>query len=413
VRSPAPNSQVGERNTAFAASGRRRTAFDRSRDWEGGKAKTVTMILTENCQLRCRYCYLVGKNSHHRMSFDVARRTVDYLLRERELFKDRSLIWDFMGGEPFLEIDLIDRISDYFKRQAYETGHWWFDSYRFSFATNGILYDEPRVQRYLEKNFRHVSVGITIDGTPGKHNLQRVYPDGRGSYDDVVRNIPLWLRQFPEASTKVTISRADLPHVKDSIVHLWELGIKNIHANVVFENAWDADSDKILEDQLLALADHIVDYETYMEHSCSFFARHIGRPNPENRNWCGAGKMLAVDHAGVFYPCVRFAAFSLQNRPPLKIGDCVAGIDANLLRPFLALDLVSQSPPECIECDIAAGCAWCQGANYDFADTATIYQRATYICRLHKARVRANRYFWDRLDRKLAAPEERQRPSTP
>ena len=30
--------------------------------WQEARAKTVTMIVTENCQLRCRYCYLVGKN---------------------------------------------------------------------------------------------------------------------------------------------------------------------------------------------------------------------------------------------------------------------------------------------------------------------------------------------------------------
>ena len=47
---------------------------------------------------------------------------------------------------------------------------------------------------------------------------------------------------------------------------------------------------------------------------------------------------------------------------------------------------------------MAAGCAWCQGENYDAAETDTIYQRATAICRMHKARVRANNYYWNRLE---------------
>jgi len=62
------------------------------------------------------------------------------------------------------------------------------------------------------------------------------------------------------------------------------------------------------------------------------------------------------------------------------------------------LDLVTQSPRECIDCKVATGCAWCQGANYDFAETDTIYQRATYLCKMHKARVRANNYYWHRLN---------------
>ena len=59
------------------------------------------------------------------------------------------------------------------------------------------------------------------------------------------------------------------------------------------------------------------------------------------------------------------------------------------------------TPQECIDCEVASGCAWCQGENYDAADTPTIYQRATAICKMHKARVRANNYYWNKLYRKL------------
>lgn len=50
---------------------------------------------------------------------------------------------------------------------------------------------------------------------------------------------------------------------------------------------------------------------------------------------------------------------------------------------------------------MASGCAWCQGENYDAADSPTIYQRSTAICKMHKARVRANNYYWNKLYRKL------------
>ena len=73
----------------------------------------------------------------------------------------------------------------------------------------------------------------------------------------------------------------------------------------------------------------------------------------------------------------------------------------NKLRPFLVLDRCTQSTQECIDCEVAEGCAWCQGENYDAADTPTIYQRSTAICKMHKARVRANNYYWNKLFRKL------------
>ncbi|MDR1415800.1 MAG: radical SAM peptide maturase, CXXX-repeat target family [Prevotellaceae bacterium] len=372
--------------------------------WQEGRTKNITFIVTKDCQLACKYCYLVGKNTSERMSFEVARQAVDYLLDNPQLFGEQSVVFDFIGGEPFLEVDLIDRICDYIKVQLFEKGHRWFSSYRFSFSTNGVNYHEEKVQRYIEKNYRHLSIGITIDGTPAKHNLNRVYKNGRGSYDDVARNIPLWLKQFPNGGTKVTISSPDIPYICESVLHLYSLGIKEVNINCVFEDVWAENDDLLLEEQLVQLADEIIGKEYYRDYACSFFSEIIGKPlDPklQNQNWCGAGMMLAVDAAGCFYPCTRFAQYSLRSKKALTIGSVQEGINQNRLRPFLTLDRCTQSAQECIDCEVAGGCAWCQGENYDAAETSTIYQRSTAICKMHKARVRANNYYWSKLYRKL------------
>lgn len=373
--------------------------------WQEELSKNITFIVTKDCQLACKYCYLVGKNIKERMSFDVARKAIDYILSSREIFNEQSVVWDFIGGEPFLEIDLVDSICDYIKTEMYKLNHPWFNSYRFSFSTNGINYNSEKVQQFVSKNLTHLSVGVTIDGTRRKHDLNRIYKgNDKGSYDDVVKNIPLWLSQFPNGGTKVTISSADIPYIKESVMHLFSLGIHQVNINCVFESVWRDGDDVLFEDQLLQLADEIIDGEWYKDYACSFFSETIGKPidlECENQNWCGAGRMLSIDAAGNYYPCTRFAAYSLRSKKPIIIGNVDDGINKNLLRPFLTLDLVTQSPRECLECDVASGCAWCQGENYDAADTDTIYQRSTAICRMHKARVRANNYYWRRLYRKI------------
>ena len=375
--------------------------------WRSGIAKNITFIVTKDCQLACKYCYLVGKNSKERLSWEVAKQAIDYILQQEEEMKEESVIWDFIGGEPFLEIELINRICDYLKIEMYRLNHHWFNSFRFSFSTNGINYDSEKVQKFIGKNREHLSIGITIDGTKRKHDLNRIWKgegEERGSYDDVVRNIPLWLKQFPNGGTKVTISSADIPYIKESVLHLYSLGIHEVNINVVFEDVWKERDDKLFEEQLMQLADAIIDGGYYEEYACSFFSENIGKPLDkmlENQNWCGAGRMLAVDAAGNFYPCTRFAAYSLREKKPIIIGNVRDGIDKNKLRPFLTLDRCTQSNSECIDCEVASGCAWCQEENYDAADTATIYQRATAICKMHKARVRANNYYWNKLYRKL------------
>ena len=377
--------------------------------WQEGMAKNITFIVTKDCQLACKYCYLVGKNEKERMTWDVAKTAIDYILDHEREYTEQSVVWDFIGGEPFLEIDLIDKICDYLKIEMFRRNHHWFNSYRFSFSTNGINYHEEKVQRFIKKNISHLSVGITIDGTRRKHDLNRGWkhrngePE-RGSYDDVVQNIPLWLSQFPGGSTKVTISSADIPYIKESVMHLYSLGIHEVNINCVFENVWHKGDDKLFENQLMQLADAIIDGDYYKYYACSFFSEYIGKPmNPEtdNQNWCGAGRMLAVDATGTFYPCTRFAQYSLRSKPALTIGNIHDGIDRNRLRPFLTLDRCTQSPQQCIDCEVASGCAWCQGENYDTADTPTIFQRSTAICKMHKARVRANNYYWNKLYRKL------------
>ena len=380
-------------------------------------AKSITFIVTKDCQLACKYCYLVGKNTKERMTWEVAKNAIDYILDRENDFRERSVVWDFIGGEPFLEIELIDKICDYLKLEMYRRNHHWFDSYRFSFSTNGINYHTDKVQRFIEKNRNHLSIGITIDGTKRKHDLNRIWKtremeqgiipnpeEEKGSYDDVVKNIPLWLEQFPGAATKVTISSADIPYIKESVLHLYSLGIKEVNINCVFEDVWHEGDDLLFEEQLTDLADEIIDKNLFCDHNCSFYQEFIGKPmdrERDNQNWCGAGKMLAIDAAGNFYPCTRFAAYSLRSKPAWIIGNVKEGIDQNKLRPFLTLDRTTQSKPECIDCEVASGCAWCQGENYDAADTHTVYQRSTAICKMHKARVRANNYYWNKLFRKL------------
>ena len=187
-------------------------------------------------------------------------------------------------------------------------------------------------------------------------------------------------------------------------MHLYSLGIHEVNINCVFEDVWHEGDDILLEEQLILLADDIINSEYYKEYSCSFFSEHIGKPMDkvfDNQNWCGAGRMLAVDAAGFFYPCTRFAQYSLRDKKAWIIGNIHDGIDKNKLRPFLKLDRCTQSNAECIGCEVASGCAWCQGENYDAADTPTVYQRSTAICKMHKARVRANNYYWNKLYRKL------------
>lgn len=77
---------------------------ERREEWQSGMAKNITFIVTKDCQLACKYCYLIGKNTKERMSWEIAKAAIDYILDHEEDMKEESVIWDFIGGEPFLEM---------------------------------------------------------------------------------------------------------------------------------------------------------------------------------------------------------------------------------------------------------------------------------------------------------------------
>lgn len=369
-------------------------------EWGRGNVQSIDFIVTEDCNLRCKYCYICHKKANRVMSFETAKKFIDYIFSEK-ITREEGVILGFIGGEPFLEVDLIDRIVEYFKIRSFELGISWWWNYRISITTNGLNYHTEKVQRFIRKNRDKLSISITIDGTKEKHDLQRVFPDGRGSYDAIIKNIPLYLSQFP-GTTKVTFASDDLPLLKESIVHLWNMGIYDISANVVFEDVWKYGDDNIFENQLIELADYMIENETYKNNFfVSLFDDYIGKPLLDehmSRTSCGAGRMMAVGPSGNIYPCLRYKDYSLEsNKKEIVLGNVDDGIDFDKVLRFRVSTYPLQCDTECLECEIALGCMFCQGQSYDAADTETNFQRSKSICKMHKARVRANNYYFNRL----------------
>lgn len=300
-------------------------------------------------------------------------------------------------------MELIDQVSDYIKYQMYILDHPWFDNYIFSICTNGLLYHTDSVQNYIAKNRNHVNISITIDGIKEKHDLQRVFADGSGSYNAVIENIPLWRAQFPGVTTKVTFSSDDLVYLKDSIIHLWNLGLKTIPANVVFEDVWKDGDELIFENQLRELADYVIEHKLWSEYSVRFFDPTVGFPlgqHAKKHNFCGTGKMIAVDSEGMLYPCVRFVDFcnsSHDTKPPYTTGNIQEGLDENRREIVRSASVGILNDGDCAECPVASGCFSCTACNYNYSKIGSVFIRTKFHCQLQKAQVRANEYFWDRL----------------
>ena len=379
---------------------------------ENGKlplSKSFTFQVTDACNLACTYCYQINKGIRV-MNFEDAKNAIDLLLSGNKKFNtylnpkfSPGIVIEFIGGEPFLQVDLMDQIVDYFRLKSIEMNHPWSKLFRISVCSNGVLYFDEKVQKFLEKNKNLISFSITIDGNKELHDSCRVFPDGRPSYDIAVAAAQDWMNKGYFMGSKITIAPGNIDYFYDAIMHMIDLGYEEINANCVYEEGWNKELATKLYYQMKKISDEFDNKGLKDKIYCSLFSEIIGKPKAEDdlQNWCGGtGVMLSMDPNGYLYPCIRYMESSLgEEQPPLRIGHVNTGIgcsceESNCIECLKKIDRRTQSTDECFYCPIAEGCSWCSAYNYQV--TGTPNSRATYICDMHKARVLANSYYWNK-----------------
>ena len=119
------------------------------------RVRTVTFQITDDCPMSCTYCYQTHKG-HRLMSKEIAKKSVDLLFdlyekNEGEFINKNTLgiILDFIGGEPLMNIDIIDYICSYFMDKCLKENHPWLWTWRASMISNGALYFDKKVQKFL------------------------------------------------------------------------------------------------------------------------------------------------------------------------------------------------------------------------------------------------------------------------
>ena len=371
--------------------------------------RNITFQITDDCNLCCSYCYQHNKG-HHKMPFEVAKKLIDEILTNDKSINNYvksenaiGIVLEFIGGEPFLEVDLIDKIIDYFIEKCIILHHPWIDRFRVSICSNGVLYFTPKVQEFIKKHQTHLSFTISIDGNKTLHDACRVFPDGSGSYDLAIKAAKHYRKYYDAIlSSKMTLSPDNINFVFPALVNLWENEYNFIYCNCIYEIGWTIEHAKTLYYELKKVADYLLNNHLERIKGTSILNLDLNQQkNISDKNYCGGdGNMLAVDYKGDLYPCLRYMESSIgQSQLPYIIGNVNDGIGYNQqTKDMIAgLDVTykSQSPQECIDCPVSSECGWCSALNYQ--EFGTINKRTTYTCLMHKARVLANYYYQNKM----------------
>ena len=127
---------------------------------------TIVLMLTQTCNLRCRYCYgEAGRfGSAGVMSQGTALRAVDWLFDRAGAHT--TLRIGFMGGEPFLNFSVLEAAV----RRAEMRAEVARKKVRFYTTTNGTCLDPPKIE-FLKAH--DISVQVSFDGPPSVQNRNR------------------------------------------------------------------------------------------------------------------------------------------------------------------------------------------------------------------------------------------------
>lgn len=258
------------------------------------------------CNLRCSYCYHQGIR-HDEIQIMNDKTLLSVIRAARGLARQIDFLWH--GGEPTLaSIDFYRRAVSY--QREFLAGH----KIQNIIQTNGILLTEEWAEFFAQEDF---FVSITLDGPEDLHNANRIFSNGQGSFEKVLRGIEL-IKRRQKVGILCILSTTNVDHPERIYQFMKEVGNRGFEVNICTETDIGVShlipDDKKSFDFLRRLFDlwfeddnpdfrirtFVNAIRTILEGApidCSFAF---------NRCWL----YLGIDEKGDIYPCNRF----LKNR---------------------------------------------------------------------------------------------------
>ena len=278
----------------------------------------VELLFTKRCNLNCSYCFEKDKNSEQMKIEDFS----DFI---NEI---SSLEFYMFGGEPLMNLDFLTGLYDTLskKKMNDKQKKKILDSITFN-ITNGTLIEQNI--DIIKKYDLHLQ--ISIDGPKFIHDKNRMYVDGRGSFDDVMKAVDVCIENNIHWTYHGAITNEEFPYILDIFKFYWDLATKKHNGNldmvvkafegnfnqIIFESEYsDEDIDKYLN-SLNDTFNYIMGIECLNEQQRDLLISNFFKRRGSS---CIAGnRMIAMDAKGYLYPCHRVAI--VEDRKLYSLGN--------------------------------------------------------------------------------------------
>lgn len=159
--------------------------------------QTIILRMSNNCNLNCTYCYDkkndIKENINFKNNINAIVRNLSILNKNKECIQKIIL----HGGEPLMIP--LDIYEIFLKKLNTE-----IPRNKLSIQTNATLITDRHAKLFKKYKIR---VGISLDGCNEKQNSCRVYKNGKGTLERVLKSIDILKKWNVKFGLIITISR--------------------------------------------------------------------------------------------------------------------------------------------------------------------------------------------------------------
>ncbi len=273
-------------------------SFGKSK-YENSKKITVWFHITNNCNLRCNYCFV--HKSSEKMDETLIYKSINKIFKSAKKKNVKTIALGIAGGEPLLVFNNVEKLLKY----AYEKANIYNIQFLPGIATNGTLITE-KVAKTLKKY--NVFVKLSLDGLGKYNDINRHFANGKGSFKFVQKGLKNIIKYKLDWATNTVITEKSvvgLPKFAE-----WLLK-KKIYFNFSFfrDNPASPKKQNLINNKFISYLKNtykIIEEKIPSYRLTEFLLDRVTFEGPHKR-CCGIGSnYLAINHKGKILSCPLF-----------------------------------------------------------------------------------------------------------
>lgn len=265
----------------------------------------IELHVANACNLGCKYCF-AGQGDYgletSLMTAQTAQRSLDYLVNSSS--EDEGLRVVFFGGEPLLNLDVIEKTIEYANEK--------YPNRKFSYSTttNGTLLSDKFIQMAAQYKIHTL---VSMDGSAEIQDKLRPFRDGRGTSKTIREGVRRASITIP-LSVRSTITRINTDLFSETNQFI-NMGFSKVFFSPVStedpETKIELEDLETIKSELLLLAndylERAVSHQPQVFRAFSDIMTLLMRAT-KTKIGCGAGRrFVSILPNGDIYPCHRFA----------------------------------------------------------------------------------------------------------